>query len=72
MNKNKSKESGFVNLIILIVVALLLARHYHLSIDDVVEWFKSLSVDKVMAWFKDFAIWCTALLDSVLAKVNMQ
>ena len=68
MNKklrNKSNQSGFIDLILMIVAGLLLMRHYNMTASDVIEWVKSISLDDVMAWLKDFIDWCKALLDSV-------
>ena len=69
MNKklrNKSNQSGFIDLILMIVAGLLLMRHYNMTASDVIEWVKSISLDDVMAWLKDFVEWCKDLLDSVL------
>ena len=63
--KNKSNQSGFIDLILMIVAGLLLMRHYNMTASDVIEWVKSISLDDVMAWLKDFIDWCKALLDSV-------
>ena len=64
--KNKSNQSGFIDLILMIVAGLLLMRHYNMTASDVIEWVKSISLDDVMAWLKDFVEWCKDLLDSVL------
>ncbi len=64
-NNFKNKNSGFIQLIILIVIVLLTMRHYHVTVDSVVNWFKSLDAEKVIALIKDFVKWCADLLNSV-------
>ena len=41
MNSNiKSEQEGFLKLIIIIVIALLLMKYFHITFNDVVNWFK--------------------------------
>ena len=47
-----NKQGGFLNLIIIIVVALLVLNYYHISVSDAIEWVKSLSVSKIIDWLK--------------------
>ena len=39
-NKQKGRQGGFLQLIILIIVALLILKFLGLTISDVVNWFK--------------------------------
>ncbi len=42
MNREiKNRQGGFLQLIILIVVAVLLMKYFNVSVSDVVDWFKS-------------------------------
>ncbi len=66
--KNKFKkfsQSGFIDLILMIVAGLLLMRYYNFTTSDLVDWFQSLSVDKVIGWFKDLVDWVKVMLDSI-------
>lgn len=61
----KSSQSGFIDLILIIVAGLLLMRYYNFTTSDLVDWFQSLSVDKVIGWFKDLVDWVKTILDSI-------
>jgi len=62
---NKNKQSGFINLIIIIVVGLLLMRHYGVSLSDAIDWLKNISLEQIIGWFKDLVDWCKRLLNSI-------
>ncbi len=53
MNNNEIKQGGFMQLILIIVIAFLLMRYFHITVSDIVEWIKSLSVPKVIDWLKE-------------------
>ncbi|MDR3519943.1 MAG: hypothetical protein P4L63_03620 [Candidatus Pacebacteria bacterium] len=40
-NKIKNKEGGFIELIILIIIALLIMKYFGITISGVVNWFES-------------------------------
>lgn len=43
MNGNiKNKQSGFLKLIIFIIIALFLIKYFNISVSDVIDWFKAL------------------------------
>lgn len=50
--KIKNKKSGFLQLIIIIIVALLLLRYFGLTISGILAYF-NLSVSGIINWFKD-------------------
>lgn len=52
INNIKNRKGGFLHLVLVIFVALLLLNYFHISVSDIVNWFKSLSVSKVVDWFK--------------------
>jgi hypothetical protein len=40
MNKLKNKNGGFLELIIIIILAIFLLNYFHLSVDGVLNWFR--------------------------------
>jgi hypothetical protein len=64
-NKHRNQKGGFLQLIIVIVIALVALRYYHVSFQDVLDWFKSLSVAKLLGWLKDFLNICKAVFYSI-------
>ena len=40
-NKTKNKEGGFIELIILIIIALLIMKYFGITISGVVDWFEA-------------------------------
>lgn len=40
-NKINNKQSGFLKIIILIVIALLLMKYFNITISGVIDWFTS-------------------------------
>ena len=48
----KNKEGGFLKYVITIVAALALMQYYHITANDVFDWFKSLSLSKIIDWLK--------------------
>ncbi|MCF7833949.1 MAG: hypothetical protein K9L98_04070 [Candidatus Pacebacteria bacterium] len=52
-NKNnnlKNKEGGFLTLLILLVIAIILAYHYNVSFQNIVEWIKE-AIAVIKSWF---------------------
>jgi len=62
MQNKKLNQGGFIQLIVLIVLGLLAMRYYHLTLDDVIKWIKSLNADKIVGMIKDLVDWCANLL----------
>ena len=52
INKIKSKNSGFLQLIIVIIIALLLMNYFHLTFTGILNYFH-LSWDGIFNWFKN-------------------
>lgn len=50
-NKIKNTQSGFLELIIIIVVALLIMNYFHLTISGVLAYFNT-SLAEIVNWFK--------------------
>jgi NhaP-type Na+/H+ or K+/H+ antiporter len=63
--KNKNKQSGFIDLILIIVAGLIAMRFYGVTFSDLTDWLKNLNADKMIGWFKDLMDWIKALLASV-------
>lgn len=63
-NGIKNRESGFIKLIILIVVALLLMRYFNLTISGVMDYF-NLSWSDIIGYFKTALDWLKELFNSV-------
>ena len=63
--KNKNKQSGFIDLILMIVAGLIAMRFYGVTFSDLTDWLKNLNADKMIGWFKDLMDWIKALLASV-------
>ncbi|MBP9748154.1 MAG: hypothetical protein KBD17_00805 [Candidatus Pacebacteria bacterium] len=63
--KNKNKQSGFIDLILMIVAGLIAMRFYGVTFSDLTDWLKNLNADKMIGWFKDLMDWVKALLASV-------
>ncbi len=38
----ENKEGGFLKLVILIIVALIIMKYLHISLSDILNWFKTL------------------------------
>ncbi len=64
MNKIKSQQGGFLQLIIFIVVALLIMRYFGLTFSSILEYFH-LTWPEVIAWFKAALDWFKDLFTSV-------
>lgn len=62
MQNKKLNQGGFIQLIVLIVLGLLAMRYYHLTLDDIIRWIKSLNADKIVGMIKDLVDWCANLL----------
>jgi uncharacterized membrane-anchored protein len=63
-NKQDKKEGGFIQLIIIIVIALLLMRHFNLKISGVLAYFNLTPAD-VGSFIKGFFVWLKDLFNSV-------
>ncbi len=62
------KEGGFLKLIIIIVIALILLKYYHVTFYDVLAWVKSLSIDKIIGTLTKIFNWIAQLLKGFFAK----
>lgn len=53
------REAGFIKLIIIVIIALLLMRHFNLTFSGILDYFNLTWVDilswltKALEWFKD-------------------
>lgn len=66
MNKNKieAKEGGFIKIIIIVIVALLLMKYFHITFSGILEYFHLTWLD-VIAWLKTALDWFKDLFNSV-------
>jgi hypothetical protein len=66
--KNKksglSAQAGFIKLIIVIVIALLLMRYFHITITGILAYFH-LTWPEIMNWFQQSLNWFKDLFNSV-------
>ncbi len=65
--KNKIKngrEGGFLKLVIVIIVALLLMRYFHLTITGILAYFH-LTWPDILNWFTQAIAWLKDLFNSV-------
>ena len=64
-NKNKKAEQdGFLQIIILIIIALLLMRYFNLTISGILAYFH-LTWTEIINWFKEALNWFKDLFNSV-------
>ena len=70
INKIKNKEgsltaqAGFLKLIIIIIIALLLMRHFNITISGILAYF-NLTWPEIIAWFQWALNWFKDLFNSV-------
>lgn len=64
INKIKNQKGGFIKLIIIIVVALLLMRHFGVTITGILNYF-NLTWAEIMGWFANALNWFKDLFNSV-------
>ena len=70
INKIKNKEggltvqAGFLKLIIIIIIALLLMRHFNITISGILAYF-NLTWPGIIAWFRWALNWFKDLFNSV-------
>ena len=65
MNKIKNKkESGFIKLIIVVVIALLLMRYFKITISGILAYF-NLTWSEIINWLKQALDWFKDLFNSV-------
>ncbi|MEK7539547.1 MAG: hypothetical protein AAB595_02840 [Patescibacteria group bacterium] len=64
IKKIKSKESGFLKIIIIIIVALLLMRYFGITISGILAYFH-LTWPEIINWFKQALDWFKDLFNSV-------
>lgn len=64
MKNKKSEKKGFIKLIIIIIIALLLMRHFDLTISGILDYF-NLSWPEIINWFKSSLNWFKDLVSSV-------
>ena len=50
-NINRGEESGFIQLIIIIIIALLVLNYFNLSISGILAYFGT-SISEVITWLK--------------------
>lgn len=60
----KNKEGGFIKLIIVIIVALLLMRHFGFTITGILNYF-NLTWAEIMGWLASALNWFKDLFNSV-------
>ncbi len=58
------KDGGFIKLIIIIVIALLLMKHFGVTITGILNYF-NLSWSEIMSWFAKALEWLKNLFNSV-------
>ena len=46
----KNKEGGFLQIIIIIIIALAIMRYYNVTVFTVFDWVKGLSFSEVIDW----------------------
>ncbi|HTE48406.1 MAG TPA: hypothetical protein VK675_00675 [Candidatus Paceibacterota bacterium] len=63
-NKIQNKESGFIQIIIIIIIALLLMRHFGLTISGILAYFH-LTWPEIIGWFQQVFNWFKDLFNSV-------
>ncbi len=63
-DKLKNKKSGFLKLIIVIIIALLLMRYFHITISDILNYF-NLSWSEIIDWLKKALNWLKDLFNNV-------
>ncbi|MFA6257470.1 MAG: hypothetical protein WC671_00460 [Candidatus Paceibacterota bacterium] len=63
-NEIKNKQSGFLQIIILIVLALLLMRYFNLTITGILSYF-NLTWIEIINWLKEALNWFKDLFNSV-------
>jgi hypothetical protein len=59
-----SGQEGFFQLIIIIIIALLLMRYFHLTISGIMAYFH-LTWPEIINWFKQTLYWFSNLFNSV-------
>ncbi|KKR62653.1 hypothetical protein A2643_03840 [Candidatus Nomurabacteria bacterium RIFCSPHIGHO2_01_FULL_39_220] len=64
LNKIKNKQSGFLKIIIIIVVALLLMRYFGITFSGILDYFHLTWID-VIGWLKKALDWFKDLFNSV-------
>lgn len=63
-NITKNKEGGFIQLIIIIIIALLLMRYFNLTITGILNYFQ-ISWNDIGNWFNQAINWFKDLVVSV-------
>lgn len=63
--KNKNNQSGFIDLVLMIVAGLIAMKHFGLTFSDITDWLKTITADQIVGWFKDLVEWVKGLLASV-------
>jgi len=61
----KNKQKGFLQIIILIVIALLLMNYFHLTVSGVLNYF-NLTWAEIINWLKGALDWFKSLFQSVV------
>ncbi len=64
INKIKNKEGGFLQLIIVAIIALLLMKYFHLTISGILNYFHLTWTD-IIAFFQKAPNWLKDLFISV-------
>ncbi len=65
MNKIKNtKQKGFIQAIIIVVIALLLMRYFNITISGILNYFH-ISWTDILAWFQKALTWFKDLVNSV-------
>ena len=53
ISEKNNRKGGFIKYIIIIILALVLLRHYNLTIYSIADWFNSLTFSGVIEWLKE-------------------
>lgn len=64
MKNKKVEQGGFLQIIILIIIALLLMRYFNLTISGILAYFH-LTWPEIINWFKEALNWFKDLFNSV-------
>jgi len=64
-NKIQNKESGFIQIILVIIIALLLMRYFGLTISGILAYFHLTWVE-IIGWLQQFLGWFKDLFNSVI------